>query len=181
MGKRIIGLVGEKGGGKGTVAAYLREKHGAAVHRFSAPMKDCLDRLGLPATRENLIAFSELTRRAYGEDLYARVIARDSAGDEAGLVVVDGIRREADIAALKNLPGFLLVYVTAPLETRWERARKRGEKPEETEMSLERFMSEESAPTELDIAALGAKADATLDNSGTFEELYRQIEGLIMA
>jgi dephospho-CoA kinase len=179
MPKAIIGLVGEKASGKGTAADYLAKEHGASVHRFSASMKRCLEILRLPLTRENFIAFSEITRKAYGEELYAKVIAAEAAGDDAELAVVDGIRREADMSELKKLPGFTLVYVTAPAELRWERSRKRGEKEGETEMTFEQFMAEEQAPTERAIPELGANADHRIDNSGELDQLYKQLNEAI--
>lgn len=178
MAKIILGLTGEKAAGKGTAADHLAEKHGASVHTFSKPMKDCVSRLGLELTRTNLITFSEITRKAYGEDLYARVIAKDSENDDADLVVVDGIRREADIALLKDLPNFHLLYITAPLETRWERAVKRNEKGE-GEMTLEQFTEQESAPTEVAIPELGANAAFRIDNTGSFDDLHKNLEDII--
>lgn len=178
MKKLIIGLVGEKAGGKGTAAEYLKKAHGAMSHAFSTPMKDCLKRLGLDMTRKNLIAFSELTRQAYGQDLYAMVVAKDAEKDNSKVVVVDGIRRPEDIAGLEPDPAFRLVYVTAPLDVRYERAKLRNEKGE-GDMTLEEFTAQESAPTERDIPVLGKAAEYTIDNSGTLEKLYSQLDRLI--
>lgn len=179
MDKIIIGLVGEAAAGKGTVAAYLLDKFGAKTLAFSTPMKDCLKRLLVPLSRENLAAFSEFTRKAYGEDLYARVVAEDAKNAPDALVVVDGIRRPADYANLKELPGFHLIYVTAPVEIRWERARKRGEKATEATMSLEDFKKEELLPTEREIKAIGAKAEFIVDNSGELDELYTSMSSIM--
>lgn len=177
--KIVIGLVGEAAAGKGTVAAFLTQKYGASVHTFSKSMKDCVSRLYLPLSRENLTRFSTLTREAYGQDLYARVVAKDCEADPNPMTVVDGIRLEADMAALKGLPGFHLIYVTAPVELRWERARKRGEKAGESEMSLEDFKKEELLPTELQIKAIGAAAEFTVENAGDFAELYTSTESIL--
>lgn len=176
MKKIIIGLVGEKLSGKGTAAEHLEKDFGGSVHKFSTSMRDCVKRLHLPVSRENLIAFSEMTRKAFGEDLYAKVIAGDSQDDTSQLVVVDGIRREADITALKKLDNFHLVYVTAPAEMRYKRMQTRGENAGETEMSWEGFMEEENAPTEVAIPVLGATAKHRIENIGTFEEFHMQLE-----
>ena len=179
MNKIIIGLVGEAAAGKGTVAAFLTDKFGASTHTFSKAMKDCVARLYLPLSRENLTNFSTLTRQAFGEDLYARVVAKDCEADTHEMIVVDGIRLEADMAALKGFPGFHLIYVTAPVEIRWQRARNRGEKAGESEMSLEDFKKEELLPTELAIKEIGARAEFTVPNSGDFAELYTSMESII--
>jgi len=179
MDKIIIGLVGEAAAGKGTVAAFLNEKYSASTHTFSKAMKDCVARLYIPLSRENLTKFSTLTREAYGQDLYARVVAKDCEADENTLIVVDGIRLEADMAALKDFPGFHLIYVTAPVELRWQRARNRGEKAGESEMSLEDFKKEELLPTELAIKEIGARAEFTVENAGDFAELYTSMESIL--
>jgi len=176
--KIILGFIGEKAGGKGAAAAHLAEKHGASVHAFSKPMKDCIERLGLEMTRTNLITFSEISRKAFGDDLYAKVIARDSANDPADIVIVDGIRRKADIALLKDLPGFHLIYITAPLALRWERAVKRNEKGEGA-MTLEQFTEQENASTEVAIPELGSRAEFRIDNTGTFDEFHEELENIL--
>lgn len=176
--KIIIGLVGEAAAGKGTVAAFLTDKYGASTHTFSKPMKDCVSRLYIPLSRENLTKFSTLTRQAYGEDLYARVVAKDCESDAHDMIVVDGIRLEADMVALKGFPGFHLIYVTAPVELRWERAKKRGEKAGEADMTLEHFKQEELLPTELAIKGIGASAEFTVENAGSFDELYSSMTSI---
>ena len=45
MKRLIIGLVGRKGSGKGTVAKILKEKYGASVYRFSDVLREILDLL----------------------------------------------------------------------------------------------------------------------------------------
>ena len=178
MNKIIIGLVGEAAAGKGTVANYLLDKYGAKTLAFSTSMKDCAKRLHLPLSRENLTKFSEITRKAFGEDLYARVTAEDAKLFPDPLVVVDGIRRPADYANLKELTGFHLIYVTAPVEIRWERAVKRGEKAGESDMTFEDFKKEEFLPTELEIKKIGQKAEFIVDNSGKIDELYASMESI---
>ena len=177
--KIIIGLVGEAAAGKGTVAAFLTEKYGASSHTFSKAMKECVARLYLPLSREVIAKFSTLTREAYGQDLYARVVAKDCEADTHEMIVVDGIRLEADMVALKGFSGFHLIYVTAPVEIRWQRARNRGEKAGESEMSLEDFKKEELLPTELAIKGIGQSAEFTVENAGDFAELYSSMTSII--
>lgn len=179
MGKIIIGLVGESASGKGTVANYLVDKYGAATMAFSTAMKDCVRRLHLPLSRQNIALFSEISRHAYGEDLYAKVVAEDCRSLNADMIIVDGVRRPADVENLRTLPGFHLVYVTAPVEIRWQRARGRGEKAGESEMTLEQFKAEELLPTELDIKKLGAGAEFVIDNTGGIENLYASIGSVV--
>ncbi len=179
MEKIIIGLVGEAASGKGTVALYLKEKYGARTLAFSTPMKECVARLHLPLSRENLTKFSEVTRQAFGDDLYSQVVAADAKVAPDPFIVVDGIRRPGDYQNLKDLPGFHLIYVTAPVDIRWQRARNRGEKVGESEMSLEKFKEEELLPTELEIKKIGAMAEFITDNRGEIPELYNSVHSIV--
>jgi len=179
MKKIIFGLVGSPAAGKGEATSYIVDKYKASSHRFSTPMFDCLKRLFIPDSRTNLIKFSETTREMFGDDLYAKVVAQDCVNDIADIVVVEGIRRPADVSLLSKLDNFYLMYITAPVEIRFERTKQRGEKANENEMTLEMFLGQEQASTEILIPEIGATAKYTIDNSGTKEELHSKIDEII--
>jgi len=110
----------------------------------------------------------------------AEVIKAEIARTWQRRVVIDGMRHPAELEVLKGLPGFLLVYLTAPLELRFRRARTRGEKVGERNFTVEQFKREEKLPTEVFIRGLGRRAKVRLINSGTLPELYKQIEEKIV-
>lgn len=120
MNKKIIfGFTGLMVSGKGTAAKYLEEKYGAETFRFSTILRDVLDRLFLEHSRDKLIRLLEILRGAFGEDLLANVIARDAESASGNLVVVEGIRRPADILHLQKLTNFVLVEISAVIELRY--------------------------------------------------------------
>lgn len=172
----IIGLTGEKLSGKGTVSDYLVENHGYRHYRFSEILEDICDRLYLPNTRDNQIEVALMLREKFGPEILAHVLKKDieKAGPERA--VVDGIRYWEEYGILKNLPGFHLAYVTASLENRFTRQQKRHEKEGESDMDMDEFEKQEQAPTEVMIQELGKKAEFTVKNDGTFDELYNKIE-----
>ena len=100
--KIIFGFVGDLASGKGTAAKYLQEKYGATTYRFSTMLRDILDRVYVPKSRENLQQLSTFLRESYGQDVMSRVIAEDVARDNNTLVIVEGIRRPSDIEYLKK-------------------------------------------------------------------------------
>lgn len=177
--KLIVGLTGEKAGGKGTIAAYLKERYGATAYRFSDPLTATLKLLNLPVTRQNQIGLSIILRREFGEDVLAKALTKMAAENPSELVVVDGIRRMADIAALKTLPRFHYWYVTADVRTRFERSRARGEKEGDRDMPFEKFAAEEQAETEVSIKETAAGACDRIDNDGTIDELHAKVDGLM--
>ena len=179
MSKIILGFVGDLAAGKGTVAKYLQEKYHCNTYRFSTMLRDILDRIYIVQSRENLQLISKVLRENFGQDVMSTVIAKDVELDNNELVIVDGIRRPTDIAYLQNLLGFHLIYVTAQTKTRWERMTKRQENPDEKDKTFEQFLLDEQAEADILIKELGNKAEKTINNDGTVEELYNKIENII--
>lgn len=177
--KIILGLVGEIASGKGTVVKYLTEKHGASTHRFSTIIRDILDRLYLEHSRESLQQTSSMLRNTYGENIFAKVMAGDTKNDESPIIVIDGIRRIADIEFLRKNPDFKMVFVDVSLEKRYERIIKRDENADDKNKTFEEFKIDTQREAELTISGLRDEADVILDNNGTPEELERQIEELL--
>jgi len=177
--KIIIGLVGQIACGKDTAVDYLVKTYGAGTHRFSESMFDCVIRLGLETTRENLVAFSEITRTQFGQDLFANIIVKDCLGDPNEIIIANGIRRMPDIEGLGKLDGFHLIHITAPARTRHERIIQRGEKDCEKDLTWEQFQEQALLPTETSIKEVANHAKHIVDNSGSFEDLYRQLDELM--
>lgn len=179
MSKIIVGLVGEIASGKGTVVKYLADKHGASTHRFSTIIRDVLDRLYIEHSRETLQQTSSMLRNTYGENILAKVMDEDTKNDKNNVVVIDGIRRVADIEFLKENPNFKLVFVDVSLEKRYERIIKRQENADDKNKTFEEFKLDAQREAELTIAELKNIADVVLDNNGTLQELENQIEELL--
>ena len=104
MAKIILGLVGPIASGKDTVKKYLEKKYGATGCRFSSILRDILERIDLPNSRENMQELSTILRQKFGEDILAKAIASDAIKLKSNIVIVDGVRRMADIKFLKNTP-----------------------------------------------------------------------------
>lgn len=177
--KIILGFVGEMVSGKGTVAAYLQGKHKATVHRYSTMLRDVLSRLYLDLTRENLQNLSKILRENFSQDIMARVIAEDVKNDNNEIIIIEGIRRFADIEYLRKIENFKLVYITADIKTRYERLTKRTENADDQLKSFEEFKLDHKHESESEVLAVGETADYKIDNNKSFEELYNQIEEII--
>jgi len=179
MPKIILGLAGEIASGKGTVAKYICEKYEGSSHRFSTMLRDVAKRMYLPENRENLQKISTIFRENFFDDILSSVIARDVENDSHEIIAIDGVRRLADIAYLQKLAGFKLIYIDADIKKRFERITKRGENSDDNGKTLEEFKKDHEREAELQIKDLKNKADFVVDNNGTFEELYAQIDKII--
>ena len=179
MPNHIIGLVGQSGCGKGTVADVLTKQYGAAYSRFSAILGDILTRLHIEHSRDHFIALSNALRGNFGEDVLSYAIEKDAVLSENKIVVIDGIRRPEDIVALEPLPFFKLVSIEVPAEMRYERMKRRGEKSGEQNMTWQEFVAQDHAPTEVTIPLVMERAWKKLDNSQTAVELEIQVKAMM--
>jgi dephospho-CoA kinase len=130
--KLILGFTGEAGSGKDAAAQYLHEKYGAYVHTFSEPLRDLLERLYLPITRQHLSRLSLALRKEFGEELFGHVVMGDINEEEHPLMIVTGIRREEDMIGLTKSLDFHLIYIEASPKVRFERIRGRGQNQDDT-------------------------------------------------
>ncbi len=176
--KLVIGLVGKNGSGKTTVSKYLQDGYGGKEHRFSQILMDILDRLYLPHERTYLQKLGKSLRAELGPDVIANAFKKDLEKEQSDLLIVDGIRYENEVALLKSFENSCLIFVTAPLEIRYERCVARGEKGE-GKITYEKFLENEEAETEKRIEMIGKGADYAIDNSGALDELFEKVDGII--
>jgi len=179
MQKIILGVSGEIASGKDTVGKYIAEKYGAATIRFSQPLRDTLDRLHLEQNRENMARLSLHLRKAFGEDIFSKVILAEAGKSQGDLVVVDGVRRASDIIHLEAEEHFYFVYVETSPEARYERLIKRHQNTDDTTKTEVQFGKDALLETETQISALKERADFVIDNDGTLEELYAQVDTIV--
>ena len=188
--KTVIGLVGEKGGGKETVGNSilqlskgnrfqmmvnaLKKKEVFFRIRSSDILKEVLASYGIPQTRFNLQRLPEGMEDMFGDGALTNDVKQRILSSNADINIFDGVRWISDekmirsfVAPHKNI----LIYVTAPVADRYERVKMRKEKEGEFGVSLEQFLQEEKASTETMIPIIGAHADFKIENSGTIRDL----------
>lgn len=177
--KIIFGFTGLMASGKGTVAQYFEEKYQASTYRFSTMLRDVLTRLHLDHNRENLVKISEVLRAGFGEDVLAKTIAKDAEKDENPIVVIEGIRRKADITYLEKIPHFVLVEIFADQTVRYQRLTERRENPDDTTKTFEQFIEDHKRSTEITIPEVTAGAQEQIDNNGNLDKLHQQLDLLL--
>lgn len=177
--KIILGFTGLLASGKGTVAKYFEEKYQAKSFRFSTILRDLTSRIYLEQSRDNLIKMSEIVRATFGEDILAKAIAGDAAKSDNELIIVEGIRRMADIEHLGRLPNFVLIEIAADPKIRYERMVKRNENKGDAEKTYEQFLADHQRSTELTILEVISHATEHINNDGTTEQLYQALEQLL--
>lgn len=179
MTKIILGITGEMACGKGTATKYVVDKYQAKSFRFSTMLRDVTKRMHQEETRDNLQNISTCLRQCFGEDILAKVMAEDVKKDAGEIIVIDGVRRLPDIKYLREIPGFKLIYIETNLEKRYERIVKRGENSDDKNKTFAEFEEDQKKEAEQQIKGLKFEADFTVDNNGSFEDLYSQIDKII--
>ncbi len=179
MDKIIFGLVGQMSSGKDTVANYIVEKYGGVSVSFSKPLRDILDRLYMPHTRENMSFLAQSLIDRFGGDILSKTIATEIARSDKSIFILPNIRRESDYLHLKDNPGFILVGINTEIRTCYERMVGRNQNPDDITKTWEQFQKDLQLSTEVDIAGLVEKAPVKLDNNGTFQDLYKQVDEMV--
>ena len=174
----IIGITGSLGAGKGAIVDYLKGK-GFSHYSSSDTLKEVLVDRGLTQTRANMSALAdELIERHDGGILY--VSNEKAVQDTVENYILESIHRESEAAYIRKIGGVVLA-VDADMKTRYERAKKRadGEKDNVTfEEFTEDVKREEEGQGEgtPNIRAVINSADYIIENNGTVEELYQQVD-----
>ncbi len=170
----IIGLVGEKLAGKDTAANYMVQKYGAEHFRFTHILDAVLEELNLPISRKNEIDLGLGLRKIFGDHVLINALEKRIKQSWTKFVIVNGIRMD-EMEVVKQWGG-TTIYITAPVEMRFDRYNKRHEKTDDAQMGFEEFKEQENGPTEVRIPELGKQAEFKIENVGTLNEFYAKID-----
>lgn len=178
----VLGLVGEKGGGKGALVNILKELSPNVIHLRSSDL--LLEIAGLVGAERGQVSrkqFQELAvdlEKIFGKGCISRGMRKKISryADSDSIIIFDGIRWPTDVEVIQTFPKNFLVYVTASPKIRYERLIKRNEKAGENEMNYEQFLAEEEAETERQIPIIGASVDYIIRNEGTLDDYKNQVK-----
>lgn len=176
----IIGVVGLNGSGKDTVAEYIASKLSCKVISLSDIVREETRLRGLDSSkRDNLNFVSESLRKTQGADYLIKRALKDFVSDEN--LVLSSFRHPSEIIFLKSKKG-VVVRVDADVRTRYERtvSRKR-----DVGDSFEDFIKKENRELfnvdkdRMQIAECLKMADFIIDNNGSLDFLFSQIDSLL--
>lgn len=175
----VIGLVGEGGSGKDTVAAYLERRYGVVSLRFSDPIKELLRLFFDQPSREDQSWVGSTFKERFGKDIFIRAVERRLRDAGSGIFSINGVRYPEDAYFVRSFSKNAVIYVTADQHLRWERSQRREEKSDDT-MSFETFCRLESTlETEKYIGEIGKHADYAIYNKGTTDELFASVDRIM--
>ena len=175
----IIGLVGPKGSGKGTLAKRLKSRYKARIVTFSDVLNDVLEVLQIERTRVNQIYLSIALREQFGYEVLAQALkARIQKMKGNAPIIIDGIRFTQDFKPWKDLPNFTLISLEADIKERYRRIKTRGRTAEEKSLSWVKFQKEESMPTEISFQKLSRQAKFHINTNSPLKETFKQLDDI---
>ena len=179
--KIVIGLAGSIASGKDTVADYLVKQYGGQSVSFSQPLRDILTRVFTTINRVNMSKLAQFLVDNYGSDVLSKTIAEEIKLSDKKIFILPNIRRDSDYYCMESEPTFkfVLVGVNTDIKTCYDSLTKRTQNADDQSKTWEQFQKDLQLSTEVEIAGLVKKASHQLDNNGTFEELYKQIDLLL--
>jgi len=177
----IIGLTGMHGSGKDTVAEHLVMKYGFTHISLSDFLREEEEKRGLEITRDNHIKMGNELRERSGHGVLGER-ALEKVKEKDGDYVVSSIRHPAEVKALRKDGHFFLVEVRAPLKTRFERMKMRGneEYPKKLEELKEKeaIENQQSGPGQQPTNVIKL-AECVLMNDKTIKELQTKTDKLV--
>ena len=178
----IIGITGTNGAGKGTVVDYLVKQKGFVHYSVRKYIEAEIVKRGMSLDRNSMNIVGNDMRERHGVDYWDKLIFSDTQARGDKDIIIESVRNLASAQKLKE-SGALIWAVDADKKIRYERTVLRGSSTDH--VSFEEFVAQEdremaqAAVHDMNTFGIIKMADAILDNSGTLEELYAQVEAAL--
>lgn len=168
----IVGLCGETGSGKTTIAEYLKFKYGLQTFRYSQVIaekyqvaeKEKLQEVGLR------ISQNKEEQKNLTQYMIERMDSRRS-------YVIDGLRHIEDFDMLRDAFGDEFIFFF--IECKYVKRYQRYNKLHMGEISKETFERINNHGSEIDIMMLRPRADYMINNDRSYTELWKQMDQFI--
>jgi dephospho-CoA kinase len=177
--KIIIGLVGETGSGKDTVANHISKRYGVPLLRFADPLKKTLSTLVEHPSKEDHAWLYGALKERFGENVLHNALRRQIVGSTHEVLCVNGLRMPKDEDFIRSFNMDYIIYITADQQMRWERSVSRGEKADDDQSFGEFQKFEATAQTEKAVPEIGSRADFTIINDDSLDTLLIKVNEIM--
>jgi len=162
---KVIGVVGLPASGKGEFSKIAAAR-GIPVVVMGDMIRNAVKSRGMDPTDANLGATAGKLRAERGMDAIARLCITEIRRQTAPLVLVDGIRGDAEVTLFRRVfPGFTLVSIDSSFETRLARIQERGRPDDFT--SSDELRTRDTRELGWGLGNALDNADVHLSNDGT--------------
>jgi dephospho-CoA kinase len=174
----VVGVVGLPASGKGEFSHMAREL-GLPVVVMGDVIRRVVLAAGMPPTDENLGQMGNHLRAVEGMDAIASRCIPQIEEQNAPVVVVDGIRGNAEVRLFRNhFPDFCLVAIHANFQTRIQRLRSR-KRPDDSSLE-EDLMQRDAREQAWGLAVAMNEADCMLKNEGELALFREKVRTLLV-
>lgn len=175
----IIGITGTLGAGKGTIVDYLVKQKEFEHYSVREYLVEDIKKQGLPLNRDSMVVTANALRAKHNpafiiQELYKQAMLKNNNA------VIESIRTPGEIDYLKKQGDFILLAVDADPHIRFERITNRQSSTDD--IDFETFIENENREmsttdsNKQNLKKCIESADIVLNNDGTVEDLYDQLE-----
>lgn len=174
-----LAFVGQPVGGKDTAAEYVSKKYGLTHISSGDLVRNYITENNLGGLeRQNVHKYAIFLRDKFGGDYLVRVALEKNPDD----VTVSGLRAIDEVETFKKLGG-IVIAVTAPIEKRFEWAKKRGRIDDkvtfESFKEIEEDENESKNRNGQNVNKVIEMADIRIINDGTLEDLLGKCDEVV--
>jgi dephospho-CoA kinase len=174
---KVIGVVGLPASGKGEFSK-IAAATGIPVIVMGDVIRNAVKNAGCAPTDTNLGAMANRLRAERGMDAIARLCVPEILSQAAPIVLVDGIRGDAEVSAFRSMfPGFTLIGIDSSFETRLARIQARGRSDDFA--SADDLLRRDTRELGWGLGNALLDADIHLDNNGTLAEFAAAVRCLL--
>ncbi len=169
----IVCLTGMPGAGKSTIADGLRALHGYDTVNMGDAVREEAKRRNLEPTRPNLGRIMLELREKNGPGAIAELVRPRISQSDSDVVLVDGVRSNAEIRSLSKIGTLKVLAVHASAGTRFGFLQERG-RPDDPQ-TRGHFEERDAREMSVGISDSIALSDYAISNAGlTREQLVRE-------
>ena len=170
--KLIVCLTGMPGAGKSTIADGLSSKGYEVINMGNAVRQEAKNR-NLEPTRKNLGDLMLELRKKNGPGAIVKLIQPQVESSTSDVILMDGVRSNDEILALKNFGTVKLLAVHASTDARFNFLQKRGRSDDP--QTKKHFEERDGRELDVGISNSIALSDYAISNTGlTKEELIEK-------
>lgn len=179
----IVGITGTLGAGKGTIVDYLVTKNGFRHLSVREYIKKQLQQHGLPINRDTMTNLANQLRALHGPSFIVDKLYEEALHNPSP-AIIESIRTPGEIASLRARGSFVLLAVDADPMIRYKRITQRASETDSVDYRTflaneEREMHSQN-PNHQNLAECIRQADYRLINNGTTDELYQQLDQILL-